>query len=126
MATETKSTARRAGTLFLQINGEIYDALGDFSYNLGEPKRETIVGADRVHGFSETPQAPFIEGKVTDRRTLDLRKLLRLEGATVTLKLAGGKTVVLRDGWYCGSGDVAANKAEVEVRFEGLSADELR
>lgn len=120
------SQNRRAGTLYLQVNGEVYDAKGEFSYNLGHAVREAIVGADRVHGFKETPQAPFIEGKITDRGNLDLGKLVDLDDATVTLRLAVGKTIMLREGWYAGKGDASATEGEVDVRFEGLSCEEVR
>lgn len=47
---------RRAGLIQVQVNGEVQDAKGSFSYNLGRPKREAIPGSDRVHGFKEMPQ----------------------------------------------------------------------
>ena len=116
---------RRAGTIFLQINGEIFDAKGAFTYNLGRPRRETIVGADRVHGYKEMPQTAFIEGEITDRGTLDLDSLLGLDNATVTLELANGKVIVLRNAWFAAEGTVNTEEAAIGVRFEG-EADEVR
>jgi hypothetical protein len=63
---------RRAGLLQLKVNGEIQDAKGEFTYDLGQPKRTAIIGADGVHGYMEEPQVAFIEGKITDRGTLDV------------------------------------------------------
>ena len=102
---------RRAGIIQLQINGTIQDAKGNFSYNLGQPKREAIVGNDGVHGFKETPQVAFIEGAITD--------------ATVTISLANGKVVELKDAWYAGEGTASSEEAEVPVRFEGDQAEEI-
>ena len=39
---------RRAGTISLQINGKVYDAVGAMNLNLGRPKRTALVGADRL------------------------------------------------------------------------------
>lgn len=117
---------RLAGTIYLKINGEQYDAKGSFTYNLGLPKRNTIVGADRVHGYSEEVRAPFIEGEITDSSKLDLQALQSLDGVTVTLELANGKVIVLRDAWYAADGDVQTQEANVQVRFEGRSAEEMR
>jgi len=107
------------------MDGEILDCVGNFDYGFGTAKREAIVGADRVHGFSETPQVPFVEGEITDRKTLDLRKLFDAQDVTLTLELRSGKTIVLRSGWYAGDAKVATEKGNVPVRFEGLSLEEL-
>jgi hypothetical protein len=116
---------RRAGLIQLQINGEVQDAKGSFNYNLGRPKREAIVGADSIHGFKETPSVAFIEGEITDRGNLDLAKLTLIEDATVTLTLANGKVVVLRDAWFAGEGTAATEEANIAVRFEGAGGEEI-
>lgn len=117
---------RRGGTIFLKINGEIYSAKGNFTYNLGAPKRDAIIGADAVHGYKEVPQIPFIEGEITDNPTLDLEALATLENATVTLELANGKVITLRDAWHAGEGTGNTEEGNIAVRFEGMSADEVR
>jgi hypothetical protein len=117
---------RRGGIIQVQVNGEIHDAKGSWTYNLGRPKREAIVGADRTHGYKEAPQVAFIEGEITDRGSLDLEKLVTLEGATVTVELANGKVICLRDAWYAGEGTGNTEEGNVAVRFEGVSAEEIR
>lgn len=116
---------RRAGIIQVQVNGEVQDAKGSWSYNLGRPKRDAIVGADTIHGFKETPQVAFIEGEITDRGSLDLAKLVTLVDVTVTLGLANGKTVVLRDAWWAGEGTASTEEAAIAARFEGASAEEI-
>lgn len=120
------SQHRRGGIIFLKINGEIYDAKGAFTYNHGSVKREAIVGSDAVHGYKELPQAPFIEGEITDRGTLDVEGLKATVDATVTLELANGKVFVLREAWYAAEGDVQTEEGNIAVRFEGLSGEEIR
>lgn len=116
---------RRGGTIEVAVDGNVYDAKGAFTYNLGRPKREGIVGSDRVHGYKETPQLAFLEGIITDRGTLNLDDLLNLEDATVTLKLINGKTIAFREAWYAADGDVTTEEGEVQVRFEAVSAEEI-
>jgi hypothetical protein len=115
----------RGGILSAKVNGEILDCVGTFDYCLGTAKREAVVGADRIHGFTETPQVGYIEGEITDRKGLDLRKLFETTEATLTLELRSGKTIVLREGWYAGDAKVATEKGTVSVRFEGISCEEL-
>lgn len=116
---------RRAGLIQLQVNGEIQDAKGSFSYNLGRPKREALVGSDAVHGYKEMPQVAFIEGAITDRGTLDVAAIATGRDVTVTLSLANGKMIVLRDAWFAGEATASTEEAEIPVRWEGANAEEI-
>jgi hypothetical protein len=116
---------RRGGIIQVQINGEVQDAKGSWSYNLGRPVRESIIGADRPHGYKETPQPAFIEGEITDRGTLDVAALVSIANATVTLTLANGKVVVLRGGFFAGEGTGNTDEGNIGVRFEGDDAEEI-
>lgn len=116
---------RRAGIIHIKMNGEAQDAKGAFSYNLGRPKRDAIVGSDSVHGYTETPQVKFIEGAITDRGSLDLEALVTGEDLTITLELANGKTIVLGEAWWAGEGTVSTEQAEIPVRWEGAECEEF-
>jgi hypothetical protein len=116
---------RRAGLIQLQVNGEILDCKGSFSYGMGRPKRDAIVGSDAVHGYKEMPQIAFIEGAITDRGTLDLAALVTGRDQTVTLTLGNGKVIVLRDAWFAGEGTASSEEAEIPVRWEGANAEEI-
>lgn len=109
---------RRAGVIFLKVAGKQLDAKGNFTYNLGTPKREAIIGADGIHGYKETPQVAFIEGEVTDSKALNLKDLTEMDGETVTLELASGKTVVLSQAWFAGDGTGNTDEANIGIRFE--------
>lgn len=113
------------GTIYIKIDGEMFDAKGTFTYNLGIPKREGVVGADKVHGYKETQQVPRIEGAISDSSTLDLEKFLKMEGFTATLELANGKTIVLRDAWNASEGDASTEEGEISIKLEGMSCEEI-
>lgn len=115
---------RRAGTIFFTVNGERHDAVGEFTYDIGEPKREALVGADVTHGYKETQKVAFIEGELRDKSDLDLAALFNVTDATVTLELANGKNIILRNAWYAGDGTVGTENANIACRFEGLSGEE--
>lgn len=116
---------RRAGTLFVKVDGVQYDAKGEWTYNPGQPKRDSLVGPDQVHGFKELPKVPFIEGAITDASSLDVAAFQNIDNATVTLQLANGKTFVLSEAWYCADGDITTEEAEIQVRFEGKRGEEI-
>ncbi len=116
---------RRAGLIQVQVNGEIMDAKGSWSYGLGRSKRDAMIGSDGVHGYKETPQIAFIEGAITDRGNLDVAALVTGRDLTVTLSLSNGKVIVLRDGWFAGEGTASTEEAEITVRWEGANAEEI-
>lgn len=116
---------RIGGMIALKVNGDIYFAKGNFTYNLGKPKREGVVGADVVHGYKETPQVPFVEGEITDRNELSLEDLVTLDDATITLELANGKVITLSEAWYAGEGTGNTEEGNIACRFEGMSAEEV-
>ncbi len=119
------SGQRKGGIIQIQVGGVMQDAKGAFTYGLGTEKRDTIIGADAVHGYKATPQAPFIEGAFTDRAGLDVKALFMTDGVTITLLLANGKTVVLTNAWHAGEGTISTEEGEFAVRFEGTSAEEI-
>ena len=115
---------RVSGALYFKIDGVQHRAQGNFTYNLGRPKREAKLGPDGVHGYKSMPQVPFIEGEITDSSDLDVAELLDLEDSTVTLELANGKTIVVRNAWQANEGNVGTEEANIAVRFEGMSGEE--
>lgn len=116
---------RVGGLIEVKVDGQIYNAKGNFTYNLGRPRREAVVGSDTVHGYKETPQVAFIEGEITDRADFSLDALTRIENATVYLRLANGKLIVLREAWYAGEGTGNTEEGNIAFRFEGKSGEEV-
>lgn len=119
------SNPRVGGIIEFKVDGSIYNAKGNFTYNIGRPKRDAVIGADAVHGFKETPQVAFIEGEITDSSDIALDKLVTIESATVYLRLANGKLIVLREAWYASEGTGNTDEGNIGVRFEGKTGEEV-
>jgi len=117
---------KRGGIIFLKLDGGIQQAKGEFTYNLGRPKRDAIVGSDGIHGYVEVPQVPFVEGEITDHPDLDLNEYTTRENMTLTLELANGKVIVMRNAWYAGEGTGNTAEGNIGVRFEAISGEEIR
>jgi hypothetical protein len=117
--------ARVGGIIQLKVDGEGYLAKGSFTYNIGQPKREAVIGSDSVHGYKELPQTSFIEGVITDTQDLDLEALLNVTNATVTLELANGKIAVVERAFFVSDGNVTTEEGEIAVRFEGEDGREV-
>lgn len=118
---------RRAGLIWVQIDGRRLEAKGSFTIQPGRPLRNSIIGADGVHGYAETAQVAYIEGATTDHPELDTVALRDSTGLTVTLELNNGKTWVLEDAWYAGEGTMTTEESEIGIRFESKhQAQEMR
>lgn len=117
---------RVGGIISLKADGQTYQAKGNFTYHLGVPKRESVVGHDGYHGYKETPQAAYIEGEITDEYGLDVKKLLETKDATVTLDLANGKSMVLREAVFVGDGNGNTEEGNIAVRWEGPQGEEVK
>lgn len=116
----------RGGIITVMADGDRVDVKGPWTYNLGRPMKEAIVGADGVHGYKTVPQVSFCEGPITDRRGLNLATdLLDKDDATIVLQLANGKSVVFRNAWFAGPGSVSTEEGEIAARFESLDAEEV-
>lgn len=119
-------TQRTAALIQIQAGGRLYSAKGNFTWNLGLPKREAIIGADGTHGYKETAQVAFTEGEFTDMGNIDTRELVTMDDVTVSLQLGNGKTVVLPNAWYAGDGTGNTEESSIDVRFEAARGEEIR
>lgn len=113
------------GVISFKVNGQKYDARGDFKYNLGIPTREAVVGEDGVHGFKEIPVAPYISGTITDNEGLDVATLQKVKDATVTLALKNGKTIVLSEAFFSGESEIEAAEGKIPFKFNGIECSEV-
>lgn len=116
---------RRAGLISIAVNGELLDVKGEWTYSLGSTMRRTVKGADRIHGFAEEVGEPRLEGRITNRKGLDLKRLTNITDATITLREGTGKTIVFRQAWVQGDVTVSTAESEISIAFGALSAEEV-
>lgn len=116
---------RVAGTCFLKADGNQYPLRGNFTVSPSRLERAGIAGLDRVHGYSENPRVPFIEGDVTLDPALSIEALEAVTDATITAQLANGKTYTLFEAWTKAAFELNGHDGMVRVRFEGTNASEF-
>jgi hypothetical protein len=116
---------RIAGVAFLKVDGAIYPLRGNFTVSPSSLERAGISGQDFVHGFSEMPRVPYIEGDVSLVPELSMDDVEAVVNSTVTAELANGKTYVLREAWCRAALELNTREGQTRVRFEGVSCDEI-
>lgn len=118
------TTNRLAGTAYLTVDGASYMLAGDFEYSSSKVARETLIGMDTVHGYSEKPIAGHIAGTLRDSGGLKVADLNAMTNVTVVAELANGKTIVGRNMWTVESQAAKSSEGTIDVRWEGLSVTE--
>lgn len=114
-----------AGTASVTIDGAAYSIVGQGSYRPSTSKRETLMGQDGVHGYSEMPQPGKISWQGRDMGTLSIAALNQAANVAVVLTLANGKTVIGRNMWRVGDPiEVNSEDATFSVEFEGADVRE--
>lgn len=117
---------RIAGVINIAQNGVALDAVGNFTLNLGQPKREDMVGADRWHGYKEMPQAAGGSGEIRDRSDLDvINTILNMTNATITIEAANGKTYLFEEAFYKADGSIETEDGKIQFEWGARSGQEL-
>jgi hypothetical protein len=116
-----------AGALEITTNGKTVNAVGNFTLNLGRKKRDFLVGPDRVHGYSEKPQAPSIVGEIRDSDSLNVvNDILDLKDATVVAFVANSKKYMFEKATYTGDGNIETEEGKVQFQCGAMSATEVK
>jgi hypothetical protein len=118
------NTNRLAGTANITVDGVTYMAAGDWAYSPSSVSRESLVGQDTVHGYSEKPVAPHINGTIRDSGGLSVASLNAITNSTVILELANGKIIIGRNMWTVETQESKTTDGTIEVRFEGPAVTE--
>lgn len=113
------------GTAFLTVDGQQYDLRGNWTVSPDMIEREGVAGQDTVHGYIERPRVPWMQGDISDNGELSLDAVRRINNATVTLQLNNGKVYILRNAWSAEARELNTSDAQMQVRFEGMSSQEI-
>lgn len=115
---------RLSGVAYLYIDGQSYMVAGEPTYRVARVSRETLIGMDGVHGYSEKPEAGMIGATLRDASTLSVAAINAMTNVTVVLELANGKTITGRNMWSVDAQEVNASEATFSVKFEGQHVEE--
>jgi hypothetical protein len=115
---------RLAGITGLAIDGTAYMVVSDVTWSPSKWKRETLVGLDSVHGFSEVPLQGHIEATLRDSGAISVGDFNDMRCVEVMVTLANGKVVAGANMWNTSALEVRAAEGTFAVRFEGTDVSE--
>ena len=116
---------RLAGVMSATIDGKSFSVSGEGSYTPSSVKRETLLGQDAVHGFSEMPAAGAMSWNGRDGNDALIAALNNMVDGTVVFALANGKTIIGRNMWRVGDPiKVNTEDGTFPCEFEGPDVSE--
>ncbi len=116
---------RVAGIAFFKVDGNLFPLRGNFTVSPSAVERTGIAGQDYVHGYSELPRVPYIEGDLTTLPSLSLEDIEAMVDVTITAELANDAVYVLKEAWCRSALEINTREGQFRVRFEGTTCEEL-
>lgn len=116
---------RIAGIAFVKINGDQYPLRGNLTVSPSPFERAMLAGQDYVHGYSELPRVPYIEGDFSTLQGLSVEQVAGFTDVTVTAELANESVFVLREACCRAALEINAREGQFRARFEGVQCDEI-
>lgn len=115
---------RLAGITSFTIDGTAYMLVSDCTWSPAKWKRETLVGLDTVHGFSEVPIQGYVEATLRDSGSISVSDFNLMRCVEVLVTLATGKIVGGANMWNTSALEVRAAEGTFTVRFDGVDVGE--
>ena len=109
------------GHIYISFNDQSHILKGEFTYSCRDMVRETIMGQDGVHGYSERVCTPYINGAFRDTGNLEVKDFNAMKNVTLTLELENEKTVVWREMGIVKAEERRTSEWFLWARWEGLS-----
>jgi Phage tail tube protein len=116
---------RVAGMAFLKFDGSLLPLKGNFTVSPSSLERAGIAGQDYVHGYSELPRVPYIEGDITTIVDMSTEDLEAITNATITAELANDSVYVLKEAWCRSAIEINTREGQFRIRFEGTTCEEI-
>jgi uncharacterized protein YlzI (FlbEa/FlbD family) len=111
--------------LSIRVDGQQYEARGNFRVTGMTLKREGVAGQDFVHGYIEEPIVPEISGEWSIGNQLSIAQIEAITDSTVQCALANGMTYILSNAWSSGVRQIDAREGKVEVTLQGIVMQEV-
>ncbi|QCE34142.1 phage tail protein [Acetobacteraceae bacterium] len=113
-----------AGRATITINGEVWNAVSELTYQPSGYVNETLKGQSAVEGFSQMPQEGFVSVQLRDRSDKKVSDLQGQNDLTVVAELASGKIVTCKNGWHVEVINVSTQEGTFEFKVESGNVTE--
>lgn len=116
---------RVMGRAQIKVNGKLLDTHPGASLDIGGEARETVAGANAIHGFKSSIMPSKLECEISVKAETSLAEIGRWDDVTVTFEADTGQTWVIAHGWNTTPPTTTDNDGKAKVTIEGPPAEEM-
>lgn len=111
---------------YIKVDGTLLATMPGAKLDIGGQVRSSVVGDNKVHGFSSAIKPAMLECEVSLGQGMSLDQLRNITDATVTYEADTGQTWVVRQAFVTETLNVTAGEGgKVALKFEGQPAEEM-
>ena len=112
------------GKAVIRFDGKEYKTADDATLSPGGVSREPVKGTGRVHGFTETTEAPEMECTIYHTAETSLAAIQAIDNATVIFETDTGKRWVLTGAFVTDPLSLKTQGGEVAVKLSAITCEE--
>ena len=116
---------RVMGKALIKVNSKLLATHPGASLDIGGVSRETVKGANSIHGFKEAVEPSKLECEISVKADTSLAEIGRIADATVTFEADTGQTWVISGGWVTTPPTTTDNEGKCKITIEGPPAEEM-
>lgn len=116
---------RVMGRAQIKANGQMLDSHPGAALDLGGVMRESVIGANGVHGFKESIKQSKLEVEISVKPGTSLAEIQRWDDITTTFEADTGQTYVQSNAWVTDTLSLTDNDGKAKVVIEGPPAEEM-
>jgi hypothetical protein len=117
---------QKVGMAYIKVDGQLLESLPGAKLTLGGVKRTTVLGSNRVLGFSEQPAESMVECEIAVGPNTDLIALGESRDVTITFEPDVGRPYVIRNAWCLDPPSLSDSEGgKAPFKFAGPPADQM-
>lgn len=117
---------QRLGKAYIKVDAGLLETMPGAKLDPGGVTRTTVVGNNRVLGYSTKPKQARLECQIALGSNTSLEALGKIENATITFECDTGQTYTLRNAWLTDTPNVTdGDGGQVPLIFEAPPAEEM-
>ena len=118
---------KRLGKAVVKADGKAFDSLPGAKIDIGGTERGTVVGGNKVLGYSETPKQSKVELEISVGKDTSLEELRAMDNVTISFECDTGQQYVVQGAWLTNTPEATAQDGgKVPLTFEGPPAEEMK
>ena len=116
---------RVMGKAQIKANGKLLETLPGASLDIGGEARETVAGANTIHGYKSSIVQSKLECEISVKEGTSLDEIRRWSDVTFTFEADTGQTWVVANGWNTTPPTATDNDGKAKITIEGPPAEEM-